>query len=235
MIACSDEAIEYQTNVGLYEYAPESMQFNPERSVQSPWPIFHRDMTNAIIHYEGGDPSINYMPTWQTSPLFDGGKKVNENLLHSSYAVNGLNASFYNQSVVINSFFMGVPGDINSESSLAVFVATMLSTHTGESVFYAGDPLSQVYFPVFDSFGDDRKTVTTMVGWVHWMAYFRDVLPENSKGIVIVLKDSCGGEYTYEINGELVRPIGKGTSLTDGSCRNVCADFDSDIVLISFQ
>ena len=42
------------------------------------------------------------------------------------------------------------------------------------------------------------------------MSYFKHILPSSLRGIYVVLNDSCGGEYTYLINGEHVIPVGHG-------------------------
>ena len=72
------------------------------------------------------------------------------------------------------------------------------------------DPVSKVYYPVFNTFEDDRKTVAIMLAWIQWSFYFENVLSPALRGLYIVLKDSCGGDYTYIVNGHEVIPIGRG-------------------------
>jgi hypothetical protein len=99
-------------------------------------------------------------------------------------------------------------------------LSELLSAAHHEKVVYGGTPISQVYFPIFDSFQDDRKPVAVMVAWLHWIDYFRDVLPASANGIQLLLKSSCADDsaaqkriiqsFTFEINGAEVTPIGKG-------------------------
>lgn len=49
-----------------------------------------------------------------------------------------------------------------------------------------------------------------MVAWIQWMDYFRNILPDNSQGIFFVLRDSCDGEFTFEIRGNETIFIGRG-------------------------
>jgi hypothetical protein len=65
---------------------------------------------------------------------------------------------------------------------------------------------SQLIQPIFqDVFPPHNKTGRKMVGVVwavlDWGNYFQNLLPENQKGIYLVLESSCGFVSTYMING----------------------------------
>jgi hypothetical protein len=85
-----------------------------------------------------------------------------------------------------------------------------LSSAAGTLTTYQGDPMSSVYIPVLDSFEEDRKTVAVLLAVINWATYFTNALPVNAKPIAIVLKNTCGDEYSYEISGGDVRFLGPG-------------------------
>jgi energy-converting hydrogenase Eha subunit C len=67
-------------------------------------------------------------------------------------------------------------------------------------------PHSMFVQPVF---ADVNNDTSNMVGFltsvVAWDVFFADLLPEHVKGIIAVLKSSCGNAYTYELRGRRVR------------------------------
>lgn len=208
----SDEGLDYQEDVGLLDFAPEKMAKMGERQQEfesnDSYPIWTRD--------DNGEAMIDsfethYMPTWQTSPVYHDGTDVNENLLKASRSTaEGCRASYRNDSVVIGEFITADPGGMNSSNPETSHMALMLCAHHNRDMEYAGDPMSQVFFPIFDSFRDNRTSVAIMGAYIHWMYYFEQILPPKLRGIYLVLHDSCSGSFTYEINGEEVRPVGKG-------------------------
>ena len=152
------------------------------------------------------------MPTWQTSPVIHLGHEVNENLLTAQdkggpYAA----ASFATSNVVLSHFEMTEDGAEHS-----ALMSTLLSVAKQKSYDYTGSPTSTVFFPIFDTFEEDRKPTAVMGALVHWTDFFEDVLPSNVEGIVAVLHTTCEGDddddptsFTFGINGEEVVPIGK--------------------------
>lgn len=102
------------------------------------------------------------------------------------------------------------PGDQDSPDAVTSEIAWLLSLANGKNTKYQGDIFTTVYFPVYDSFNAVRSTVGVMGILIYWQNYFRHVLPEHMKGIVLVLEDGCDEPYTYQINGEEVVPLGRG-------------------------
>ena len=171
------------------------------------WPIWFHNLKGLAVTDKGKGP---YLPTWQTSPILYHGQEVNENILKNKFAYNASRVSFDTQSVVVGQFITAEPGDMNSEDRDTALFALMVSIQKGEMCQYPGDPLSQVYFPIFSSVEGSRTSVAVMTAYVRWMDYFQNILSSQYKGIVFVLKDSCGGEYSYVIDGAKVNPLGPG-------------------------
>ena len=99
----------------------------------------------------------------QASPIFKSGHTVNENILKSSNGGQDAFQSFLSGSVVMGRFLTSEKGDIQSMDPKTAFFALLLSTTEQASVEYQGDPMSQIFLPIFDSFEDDREPVAVMV------------------------------------------------------------------------
>ncbi|KAG7341693.1 PAS domain containing protein [Nitzschia inconspicua] len=158
----------------------------------------------------GPDP---YFPLWQSSP-FTTSHFINLNL-NTAYSVSHrglIDKSFDLQKVVMGGFSSAPPGDFQSNTGnyLTNLIATWLSFAAGESVTYLGDPITNVYVPVFDSLGAERSPVGIVNAVIHWISFFQNVLPENIRGVTLVLQSPCTEPFTYVVDGPEVTPIGSG-------------------------
>jgi len=154
-------------------------------------------------------PSPFPQPVWQTSPVLKR-SIVNQNLLRNDLYKEGIKRCIDSGAVVIGRFDVSEPGYSSSRNPLTSFYSTLLSIAANETVKYEGDPMTTVYFPVFDSFNSSRKPVAVIIDIINWASYFRDILPPNVNGVDVVLENSCSGTFTYVLNGESVSPIGNG-------------------------
>ena len=184
-----------------------NMHQDDTSSVADRWPIWFRNVQGLPVTDKGKGP---YLPTWQTSPILDHGQEINENILKNKFAYQAADLSFASQSVVVDKFSMAAPGDVDSEDRDTSFFALLMSIQKQEMIQYPGDPLSQVFYPVFNTVEGNRTSVAIMAAWIRWMDYFQDILPSQMMGIHFLLQDSCGGEYAYVIDGAEVRPLGEG-------------------------
>ena len=103
------------------------------------------------------------------------------------------------------------PGQGSDDNPVTAEIAWMLRMADRERTAYEGDIFTNVYFPVYSSFDTvNRETVGVMRAVIHWPRYFRNVLSETKKGIVLVLDTGCNEPFTYQINGPNVIPLGLG-------------------------
>lgn len=114
------------------------------------------------------------------------------------------------QRIILTGFDVAPPGDIYAEHQMTAISAMWLSFAAGKEMYYEGDPNSNIYIPVFDSFDDNRTAVAVINAIINWKTYFTHVLPENIKGVHVVLVNECAGAYTYEVNGAQVKGLGVG-------------------------
>jgi class 3 adenylate cyclase len=76
-------------------------------------------------------------------------------------------------------------------------------------------PHSFLMHPVYPYFSPDFSyAVDDLVGFVvailPWDSYFTNVLPEGVNGMVVVLHDTCGDHYTYQLDGPVAIFLGEG-------------------------
>lgn len=213
-----DEGMAYQDSVGL-DFVKDVKAPRMHYNRTDKWPIWYYDSNDEVTTDRSQGP---YFPTWQSSPVVYGGLETNENILANKDGLNGgANITFTSESVAISQLIMAPPGDKYSTFPSTALVALLLEIATTEGedavagttpdlVTYQGDPLSKVYFPIYDDFHSDRKPVAIMLAWIRWLDYFANILPPTLEGVVIVLQDSCGGEFSYMVNGEDVVALGTG-------------------------
>ena len=126
-----------------------------------------------------------YLPAWQLAPAPHDPKIVNYNLLD-------------------HEVFERVEHGMRAINLPVLSEATDLEFLYGGSIY--DDPTHPHSFllqPVYHDFVDHREAdilgvVTAIIGWDH---YFENLLPPEAHGIVVVMKDTCGGQFSYQING----------------------------------
>ena len=87
-------------------------------------------------------------------------------------------------------------------------------------------PHSLVMAPVFDSFDQENRSITGFIhGILAWEFYLTELLPPGISGIVVVLQNSCGEKFTFELEGAHAEFIGDG-DLHDQSYDDLYKDVD---------
>lgn len=72
--------------------------------------------------------------------------------------------------------------------------------HTDDA---ADNPHSFIFHPVLRSIHDESSEVVAIINAaMAWDASMRNLLPENVFGIVCVIKNTCGQQYSYEVDGK---------------------------------
>lgn len=192
------------------EYEP-----NVARSRLANWtkvdPLHYFDAEGIPFQEDAGGP---YLPTWQTSPVFYT-SYVNENMLRqstTSMPEQVLDVVLEEQQALLGGLLQAPPGRTDHANPQTAFFATLRSFSEGGQALYEGDPMANLYVPVFDNFLPQNQTTTVAVisATFQWQDYFKNVLPSNVNGIVVVLDNHCDGYYTYELFGPDVVLKGSG-------------------------
>jgi hypothetical protein len=73
--------------------------------------------------------------------------------------------------------------------------------HCHRNDTFLSDAASPLGYPVCDSFDlETRKLVAVLSANIYWRLYFRDILPDNSVGVVVVLTNTADQVFTYLID-----------------------------------
>lgn len=155
-----------------------------------------------------------YLPVWEMSPFLSY-DEVNMDILRGDEEdprgyFGAL--SIAEGAIVMGDMVYNTPGGIDSNDATTSSFAQLLSIDAGKQVEYQGDPMTNLFIPIFDSFEDDRIPKAVLVGLFNWGNLFQNVVPETVKGIDLVLRNSCFDPYTFRVIGKDVIPIGKGVS-----------------------
>ena len=141
-----------------------------------------------------------YLPVWQISPYVHQGL-VNNNLLryeNSSY--DSVRHVVHDGHAIMGAMFGAPPGAINSTNSDTALLAALTSIQQGAPTEYLGDPMSNLFIPIFDSLIGPTKNqvVGVLNAMIHWTSYFRNILPDGVQPIVVVLEYQCNAPVDGE-------------------------------------
>ncbi|KAG7363278.1 adenylate/guanylate cyclase with integral membrane sensor [Nitzschia inconspicua] len=206
-----EEALAYQESIGTSSFIAD-------------YGVNWRNMSQHKIKHWSGDtvndpaipismtdklPTQYHIPFWQMSPFisFD---EVNIDILQDSRGEHAIEC-FEQGAVVIGGMNYAPAGNMTSKNRNTATYARLLSIKANQQVDYQGDPLSNFFIPIFDSFTPERNTTAVLVGLFNWGTLFSGVLPANFGGIDVVLHNTCHESFTYNLgfNG-VATPLGKG-------------------------
>lgn len=98
------------------------------------------------------------------------------------------------------------PKTLGKKAALNLFIQ-----HGGYDLeTYEFGPVSDIYVPVYNSNDDDKVVVAEITAYIYWQNYFEKILPAEDKGISVILENTCGQVYTYQVNGPVAKYIGQG-------------------------
>mmetsp|Transcript_18031 Transcript_18031/g.27936 ORF Transcript_18031/g.27936 Transcript_18031/m.27936 type:complete len:1210 (-) Transcript_18031:105-3734(-) len=164
---------------------------------------------------EIGNPTLSqadgpFLPRWQSSPVLPF-SMVNENILEHPEAGPISRDCITTNAAVLGGLSKAPSGGVSDPHPGTSLFALLESLDAGERVEYAGDPVSHLAIPVFDTLnGTERKVVAVLQSTIHWRTYLRDLLPATVQGITVVIENACDGFYTYTISGPEAFGIGSG-------------------------
>ena len=156
-----------------------------------------------------------FVPRWQMFPVLET-SMVNENLLEKPYVSKPVQASIESRSAIVSGFHSAPAGRTSDPDRTTAFFATLESMTVGKQVDYAGDPMSHIVIPIFDSLDtkDRGEVVGILKAKFHWKDYLEEILPVTDYGYLVVIENGCDptGEnaFTYQVDGPMVKLLGKG-------------------------
>ena len=182
-----DDAIEFESS-----YFEEA-----RRRLREPEYIPPHGVAKDIFRAVGDEKSVEeaegpYYPLWQHSPVAP--TTVNYNLITSKNFDGGLKTVTETSDAVI-----GTVWDLHDISSV---FEDQLEAWIRDTDITVDDPVSKMYYPVFDTLEEDHVIAGILVSVVSWETYFAEILPPHADGVHAVLTNECDQAITFQINGE---------------------------------
>ena len=72
------------------------------------------------------------------------------------------------------------------------------------------DPTNFYYQPIYSDFEENKTAVAFVSMAMRWKDHFDNILHEEAKGIIVVLKSTCDDLVSYEVNGAEATYLGEG-------------------------
>jgi class 3 adenylate cyclase len=154
---------------------------------------------------EGEGP---FAPLWQISPVLPGMTwMVNMDMLSIKSFAGGISAVLEGKGTVL-----GEVSNLHSSNESPTLQARLheILTSEGPEKTPAAEPISPLFYPIYDHYESDSKIVAVLTTMFSWRYYFTDVLSPRTKGIVCVVENVCGQSFTYQIDGHDVTYVGEG-------------------------
>ncbi|KAG7337351.1 family 3 adenylate cyclase, partial [Nitzschia inconspicua] len=159
-VAWIEESIKYQESLGINNYITD---YGIDWRNKSEHKTKHWINENAVKLPTMDDPSLQYhLPVWQMSPFmsFD---EVNIDILQDSRGEYAREC-FEQGAVVLSGMSFAPAGSLESKGRQTATYASLLSIKASQPTEYQGDPMSNFFIPIFDSFTAERKTVAVLGG-----------------------------------------------------------------------
>ena len=190
----------------------------PERAV-IPTSITYMDPneTGSILPYPDtvspGTPDTPFVVNWQISPVPALTTTINLNLRSSNLYRHLIQVMLDTREGVLSDFvdlgpkYETIILDDQHEQLHQDFVGT----NDGKYFAAKDRPHSITVTPIFDKFSNATKKVVGMLYTVlPWDWQLADLLPEGTEKVHVVLDNSCGTTFTYEVQGPRAIYLGPG-------------------------
>ena len=160
------------------------------------YPIWHYGLNGEHVPERGRGP---YLPVWQMAPAPFNSSIVNYNLLDHP---------------VFERAFQGM-----EETDLPMLSEVMDLSFLYEGALHddATHPHSFLLYPIHEHFEDvvlseanANPLLASLTAVLAWDKFFVHLLPEEVYGMVVVVKDTCGDVFTYQIDGAEATFLGEG-------------------------
>jgi hypothetical protein len=165
-------------------------------------------------------------PLWQVSP-------ASAPAVNSTYGLLRLRTTPYKESLATSTFLTDIhsysfSANLLSDKGISDLYDAMIATNqsvlsTATEIYdvfdYLFDPEEKpnkkhphgfLMEPVYSAFEENPDLVGILIGLTSFGNLLDRLLPKGANGIVCVIKDTCGHDITYELNGPLSTYLGAG-------------------------
>ena len=151
--------------------------------------------TSAIGSLENPPGEPFFAPIWELFPAPEAAAIVNEDLMSIDWMRALLQETIITGHVLLSQV----------EKVDFLFDSLASQGDLGEE-----KPRSYIVEPVFQTFDDQTTVAGFIIAVLPWEPYFTNVLTRGTNGILVNIKDTCGSDFSYRINGPTAEFAGVG-------------------------
>jgi hypothetical protein len=153
------------------------------------------------------DKALFYFPVWQRVPL----DAVTVNLDMLAQQDDGEEDVRDNGDILAIQHMMSAGDavlarmqDVTGSKTRREAIESLIRYHFQDpNATYQGDPITSLFYPVFDSFDMATHELMAMFSTtIYWPAIFHRIIPSepHDGDLIVVLKNNCGDVLTYQVN-----------------------------------
>lgn len=148
---------------------------------------------NPVVD-EGMGP---FSPIWMTSPAPKDSRMINFNMLSHHLFWQAIEDCMYSRLSVLSRV-------LNFESSGNV------NTLAGSSAQVTGEPISSIFYPVFETFEENSKLVAVLAAEIYWHSLLENSFTDNTITAICVVETACDQKFSFKIDGKKTTFLGPG-------------------------
>ena len=159
----------------------------------SPWIFYYDDETSSNVFEYGPGP---YYPVWQIDPL----------PVYSLVNYDMGTTALTDEIEPVRILQEATVGRVLDNTELIDVFPSITNVTNRED-----EPHSTYIQPIFDSFNETSRTIVAYISvFLRWGQYFSNKLPDNARGIHLVLESTCNKPVTWRMEGGSALFIGQG-------------------------
>jgi hypothetical protein len=204
---------------GLNVSIPNVEGLIPDRGADSDFgPAFKKEIwsfskdDDRVSKPVGSGP---YAPVWQISPSLPVPNLLNLNML-DLFAFGPTLQSTLDTGLANIADYTDLQNEnveVGDRASMLFGVFVFLGQFRADVPSYANDPFSPLMYPVFDTLQNgngEKKLVGVFLLMFYWRLQFTNVLPDGGEGVICVLENTQGQEFSFRLDGPDVTYLGAG-------------------------
>lgn len=156
-----------------------------------------------------------YFPTWNTYPIVPSGTSSAYNwnaVLHPQLGP-GIRETFEQHKVVIGP----VINYADTKEGMADTTVSRWNQRLIDPSIDGSEPAIRILYPILDT-ADGPITLDTpnsnvvgiLASTFFWRQFLENILPNDERGLIVVLENTCNQSFTYEVNGHKAVWLGPG-------------------------
>ena len=160
---------------------------------------FDASSPNGVAVEETPGP---YLPTWQVMPPLQ--QIINYDILSDPALRAAAEATMQSKEVTISQLNKLQQMSQQEANLVSALYSNLLELRYGKpNMTYHGDQIATMLYPIFDTFDTKtRRLVGMFSAIIYFEQFFSAILPPNTNGVLGVVENGCGDQFTYEINGD---------------------------------